>query len=128
MVDTLGLPLDVWVTAADVTDREAGAELLEHVKQLVPTLRTVWVDGGYTGLIKDVGRDIGVRVEVVRRSRGQRGFTPLPRRWIIKRGFGWLNRYRRLSKDFEHWDENCAAMVKVAFIRLMLRRLVLSTV
>ena len=127
MVDTLGLPLEVWVTAADVTDREAGAELLEHVKQQVPTLSMVWVDGAYTGVVEEVGREIGVRVKVVRRPKGQRGFTPLPRRWVIERSFGWLNRYRRLSKDFEYWDENSASMVKVAFIHLMLRRLAFST-
>ena len=127
MVDTSGLPLEVWVTAANATDREIGAELLDRVKQEVPTLSTVWVDGAYSGLVEEVGQEIGVRVKVVRRSRGQRGFTLLPRRWVIERSFAWLNRYRRLSKDFEYWAENSASMVKIAFIHLMLRRLALST-
>ena len=93
----------------------------------MPSLRKVWVDGAYTGLVEAVGQEIGVDVEVVRRSRGQRGFTPLPRRWVVERSFGWLNRYRRLSKDFEYWDEHSASMVKIAFIHLMLQRLAFST-
>lgn len=115
MVDTLGWPLEIWVAGADATDREIGADLLEDVKQRIPTLRKVWVDRAYAGLVEEVGREIGVQVEVVRRPRGQRGFTPLPRRWVIERSFGWLNRYRRLSKDFEYWDENSASMVKNRF-------------
>ena len=122
MVDTLGLPLAVWVTAADATDGEIGIDLLDHVKAAVPSLRKVWVDGAYAGLGEAVGQEIGVDVEVVRRPRGQCGFTPLPRRWVVERSFGWLNRYRRLSKDFEYWDENSASMVKIAFIHIMLRR------
>ncbi len=73
MVDTEGWPLEIWVTGADATDREIEADLLEEVKQRIPTLRKVWVDSAYAGLVEEVGREIGVQVEVVRRPRGQRG-------------------------------------------------------
>ena len=112
---------------ADVQDREIGAELLERVKHDHPSLRKVWVDWAYAGLVEEVGQEIGVDVEVVRRLTGQKGFHVLPRRWVIEHSFCWLNRYRRLSKDFEYWDENSASLVKVAFIHLMLRRLAFST-
>ncbi len=107
---------------ADVQDRDVGADLLEWVKRDHPSLRKVWVDSAYVGLVEEVGQEIGVDVEVVRPLPGQKGFHVLPRRWVIERSFGWLNRYRRLSKDFEYWDENSASMVKIAFIHLMLRR------
>ncbi len=72
--DTLGLPLEVWVTAANVSDGEIGAELPDHVKGRIRTLQKVYVDQAYRGLVEDVGQDIGVAVEVVRRSLGQKGF------------------------------------------------------
>ena len=122
MSDTCGWPLEVWVTAADVQDRDVGAEMLERVKQDHPSLRKVWVDSAYVGLVEEVGQEIGVEVEVVRPLPGQKGFHVLPRRWVIERSFGWLNRYRRLSKYFEYWGENSASMAKIAFIHLMLRR------
>jgi len=124
--DTLGLLIKVWVTPADASDGEVGAELLVCVKEEEPTVCKAFVDRASRGLMEDVGREIGVEVEVVCRPPGQKGFQPLPKRWVIERSFGWLNRYRRLSKDFEYWDDHSAAMVKIAFIQLMLKRWQLS--
>ena len=114
------------MTAANVPDGEVGAEIVDQVKRRHPTLERVYVDLAYRGLCEEVGEEIGVKVQVVRRSPGQKGFRPLAKRWVIERSFGWLNRYRRLSKDFEFWDEHSAAMVKIAFIQIMLKRLQLS--
>ena len=80
IADTCGWPPEVWVTPADVQDREIGAELLESVKQDHPSLSKVWVDSAYAGLVEEVGQEIGVDVEVVRRLPGQKGFHVLPRR------------------------------------------------
>lgn len=122
ITDTCGWPLEVWVPPANVQEREIGAEMLDLMKLEHPSLAKVWVDSAYAGLVEEVRRKIGVDVEVVRRPRDQKGFQVLPRRWVIERSFGWLNRYRRLSKDFEYWDENSASMVKISSIHLMLKR------
>ncbi|MBD1916864.1 transposase [Leptolyngbya sp. NM1-A1] len=89
-------------------------------------MEVIWVDQGYSGLnfkraVQAVCGD-KVRVEVIERE--SKTFKVLPKRWVIERSFGWLNRYRRLSKDYELHTENAEAMVYGAFIRLMLRRLV----
>ena len=124
MVDTLGLPLGLWVYPADVADREVAWDILPLAKAKVPTLALVWADGGYTGELEETSQEeIGCRVEIVRRTARQKGFKVPPRRWIVERSFGWLTRYRRLSKDFEYWADNSESMAKVAFIHLMVRRL-----
>ncbi len=63
------------------------------------------------------------RVRVVFRSEGQQGFKVLPRRWVVERTFGWLNQYRRLSKDYEVLPSSSEAFIYIAMTRLMLRRL-----
>ncbi|MGB7922589.1 MAG: transposase, partial [Pyrinomonadaceae bacterium] len=64
-----------------------------------------------------------VKLEIVRRSDATKGFVVLPKRWIVKRTFGWLNRCRRLSKDYEYLTETSEAMIHVAMINLMVQRL-----
>ncbi len=65
----------------------------------------------------------GVRVEVVRPATGQRGFVVQPRRWVVERMFAWLGRYRRLAKDYERRLQSSEALIMLAMVRLMLRRL-----
>jgi putative transposase len=60
-------------------------------------------------------------VEVVKRTESE--FKVLPRRWVVERTFGWLGRYRRLSKDYELLPEVSEAMIYAAMVRLMLSRL-----
>jgi len=64
-----------------------------------------------------------VRLEIVKRPKGVKGFPRLPWRWIVERTFGWLGRYRRLSKDYEYLTQTSEAMIRVAMIHLMVRRL-----
>ncbi len=79
---------------------------------------------GYPGELEtQAAAAIGCRVEVVRRPAGQRGFQVLPRRWVVERSFGWWNRYRRLSKDFEYGEESSETIIKIAFLHIMLKRL-----
>jgi putative transposase len=66
---------------------------------------------------------LGLTLIIVRRIAGTTGFVLLPRRWVVERTFGWLGRWRRLSKDYEELPEVSEAMVTVAMIRLMLHRL-----
>jgi putative transposase len=125
VVDTLGLVLTVLVTAATIDDR-AGA------KQLFTTLLTtswkrltlIWADGNYTSdLITWVKQTCTWILEIVHKPAAQKGFSVLPKRWIVERTFAWLNRQRRLSKDYERLPETSEAFIYVTMIRLMLKRL-----
>jgi putative transposase len=128
LVDTLGLPLSIYVTSADVQDRVGARCLLAGLKALLPRLKKIWADGAYTGeklagWCKEQGR---WELEIVERSSSStdtEGFAVLPRRWIVERTFGWLIRNRRLSKDYERKVQSSESFMEVAMIRLMLRRL-----
>ncbi|MFD7447028.1 IS5 family transposase [Streptomyces sp. NPDC059909] len=98
LTDSEGLLLEVTVTTADVHDSKAAPTLLEtFMDQPGRLLKLVWVDSAYQGpaLAKAFARH-GVRIEVVRRSDGQRGFVVLARRWVVERTLSWLSRSRRL--------------------------------
>ena len=76
--------------------------VLEDLADRFPRLRKVWADGGYAGQLLEKAKDWGKWVlEIVKRSDKAEGFELLPHRWIVERTFGWLGRYRRLSKDYE---------------------------
>lgn len=125
-VDTLGLPIKCHVTAADVQDRDALPALLKAVSQKSPWIELAFVDGGYSG---DETRRAAfeasrIQVSVVKRSdRTVKGFVVLPKRWIVERTLGWLNRARRLAKDFEAMIESSRTWVMLALGFLLLRRL-----
>ena len=87
-----------------------------------PTIKKVWADGGYTGKIIDWLKDKwNCILEVVKRPRKK--FQIVKWRWIVERTFGWLNRYRRLSKDFERNVKSSEAWIKIAMINIMVHRL-----
>lgn len=85
----------------------------------------IWVDGGYRGenFMRWVMDIYGWILETVLRSDTAKGFEVLPRRWVVERTFGWFNWCRRLSKDYEVLPATSEAMIQVAMIRIMLRRL-----
>jgi putative transposase len=124
LVGVLGLVLAVLVLAADIQDRDGGWRLLLAMHKAYPTITKVWVDGAYAGdLVRRAREELNVDVEVVRTPRDAHTFQVLPRRWVVERTFGWLNRERRLSKDYERLPSTTEAWVQVAMIRLMTRRL-----
>ena len=98
--------------------------VLEHQEELSQT-EVIWVDGGYSGqnFARVVRQICGASVEVIKRI--SKTFEILPKRWVVERTFGWLNRYRRLSKDYETHIENSEAMIYCSLLRLMIRRLAL---
>ncbi len=124
-VDTLGLPIACQVTPANVQDRDSLPPLLEEVHQKSPWLELAFVDGGYSG---DETRRAAfeasrIKVTVVKRSdQAAKQFVVLPKRWIVERTLGWLNRSRRLAKDFEATLESSRAWVMLAIGFLLLRR------
>ena len=91
---------------------------------MMPRLKPIWADGGYAGKLLDWAKAAGGWVlEIVKRTDDLAGFVVLPRRWIVERTFAWLNRYRRLSKDYETLPENSETLIRLAMINLMLHRL-----
>ena len=124
MVDTLGLILAVVVHAGNIQDRDGARLVLERLGQGFGRLRLIWADGAYAGqLVEWVKTVFQWTLEIVKRSDDTTGFVVLPKRWIVERTFSWLYRYRRLSKDYEQLPENSEAMILIAMINLMSRRL-----
>lgn len=127
MVDTLGLILECVVHPADLQDRDGAKLVLEGIKDRFPRLQKIWADGGYAGKLVDWAKEVGQWVlEIVKRLDTAVGFEVLPYRWIVERTFAWLGRFRRLSKDYEALVETSETMIRVAMIRLMVRRLAAS--
>jgi len=125
LVDTLGLLLVVVVTTACAQERDGAKLLLQRLTGACKKLRRIWVDGGYRGpsLFNWVAQHCRFCLQVVLRSDDQTGFVVLPRRWVVERTFAWLNHQRRLSKDYECLTATSEALIYIAMIRLMLRRL-----
>lgn len=125
LVDTLGLPLSIHVTPADVQDRVGAHLLLAGLGPLVPRLKKIWADGAYSGkeLAKWCEEQGGWELEVVERDKEAKGFEVLPKRWIVERTFGWLRRDRRLTKDYKRKVQTSETLIEVAMIRLILGRL-----
>jgi putative transposase len=125
VTDTLGLLLVVLVTAANRDDGTTAPRLLTELRaEALPRLSVVWADGKYRNDTLDAwlrGQD-RLRVEVTSRPEGQKGFHPLPKRWVVEQTFAGLIRSRRLVRDFERLAGTSAAMVKVSCIHRMARR------
>jgi transposase len=127
-VDTLGLVLSVFVTAASQTEREGGKVVLQRLKEKgtrIARLHTIWVDGGFTGetfmmWVMDLCHWV---IQVVLRPQEHKGFVLLPKRWVVERTFGWLSWCRRLNRDHEGLPANSETWIYIAMIRIMIRRL-----
>jgi putative transposase len=124
-VDTSGFLLGVIVHAADIQDADSAWDLLKKIKHLYCWLAVVFADSIYNRIAVLLACFLlGLTLIIVRRIAGTTGFVVIPRRWIVERTFGWLGRWRRLSKDYEELPEVSEAMVTLAAIRMMLQRLV----
>ncbi|WP_079408479.1 IS5 family transposase [Streptomyces sp. 3211] len=121
--DTLGLLLTVLVTAANVQDSVAGTRLIDQVAAEHPTVRKVWVDGGYRQHLVEHAAALGINMEISARKPGTRGFTPIPKRWAVERTYGWLMLHRRLARDYETLPQRSEALVNLAMTDLMARRI-----
>ncbi len=124
LVDTLGLILAVVVHPANIQDRDGAKLVFEKIRGKFPRLSLVWADGGYSGrLVQWLEQFCHWTLQIVKRCDKATGFHVLPRRWVVERTFGWIGRCRRLSKDYEAHPSASEAMVHIAMIQLMLRRL-----
>jgi putative transposase len=123
IVDTLGLLLIVVVHSAKIQDRTGARQVFRRLYMKCIDLKRVWADGGYTGTLIGWVQDLcSTVVEIVKRTE-QHKFVILPRRWVVERTFAWLNRSRRLSKDYERLTSTSEAMVYMAMTGIMVRRL-----
>jgi transposase len=122
--DTLGLLLAVVVTAAHIQDRDGAHRLLAALRARFSTVSHIWVDGGYAGrLVTWAHKVLSLTLEVVKRTDKTSGFLVLPRRWVVERTFGWITKHRRCVRDYETLPEHHEAMIYIAMIMTMTRRL-----
>ena len=119
--------LGLYVTPADVQDRDGFLPLLKSVRRVFMFLERLFADGAYSGTATAVAaaakRTGKVVLEIVKRSDAAKGFVVVAKRWIVERTFGWLGRCRRLAKDCENLTRTQLAFVQLAMIRLMTRRI-----
>ena len=124
LVNTMGLVLAVLVTSAALHDRDGARLLLQRGRGFGQKLRLIWVDGAYRGSLQEwVAQQFHFRLLPVLRSKTQKGFVLLARRWVVERTFAWLGLNRRLSKDYQRLPESSVAFTHIAMIRIMVRRL-----
>jgi transposase len=124
--DMLGLLLHALVHSANVQDRDGGILLLISLADRFPLLKKLFADGASQGPV--FGKGLAkvrpqLQLEIIKRSEAAPGFVVVPKRWIVERTRAWLNRCRRLAKDFENRLRIATAFVQLASIRLMLRKL-----
>ena len=114
------------VHSADIQDRDGGALLMASLFGAFPFLVKLYADGGYQGpeFQRAMKRILArVDLEIVKRLGHAKGFVVLPKRWIVERTLAWLGRCRRLAKDWECLNRKALDFLRLASIRLMLRKL-----
>lgn len=124
VTDTTGLLIGVSVHSAAVQDRDGAPSLLHRIRWQYPWLRHLFADGAYAGdkLMEALSQLGQWTIEIVKRSEAAQGFVVLPRRWVVERTIAWLNRNRRLTKDFEAKIETAVAWIMIASVKLLIRR------
>jgi transposase len=125
LTDTLGLMIEALVHTADIQDRDGGPLVLENIRARFPWLTHIFADGGYAGpQFADKLAELGTwSIEIIKRSDTDKGFVLLPRRWVVERTLAWINRNRRLAKDFEATIESATAWIFLASIQILARKL-----
>lgn len=114
------------VHPANLHDRDGGVLLMSSLFGQFPFVTKLFADSGYTGPRFEQGMSKAcpnVRISIVKRPKKANGFVVLPKRWVVERTFAWLNRCRRLAKDWENLSSRALAFLLLASIRLMLRKL-----
>ena len=125
LTDTLGLMIEAVVHTADIQDRDGGPPVLKHIRERCPSLCHIFADGSYdgeqfSGKCAEIGMSL---IEIVKRSDTAKGFVLLPRRWVVERTLAWLNRTKRLAKDFQKTIESATAWLFLASVQLLTRKL-----
>ncbi len=121
VVDTLGLLWALVITPASVQDRDGGRLALEAFRGQVKFPKIIWADQAYRSLVEWAQEKWHWFIEFL--TRPAHTFQIQPKRWIVERTFGWLNRSRRLAKSYERTLESDQAFVLIAMIHLMIKRI-----
>jgi len=118
----------VSVLPANIQDRDGARRLLQKARRRFPFIEKIFADAGYQGpkMARTIAATGCWTIEIVKRS-DAKGFVVLPKRWIVERTLAWISRNRRLMRDFERYATTVAAFVKLAMIRIMLKRLTRAT-
>jgi transposase len=122
VVDTLGLPLAIYVCAANIADGNAGIELLPILEKTSPKLELIRADQAYKKTFTEAASWCNFKVEVTQKPPTEKGFVPQTGRWQVERSFAWENFYRRLSKDFEKTTRSSVTFIQLAFISIILAK------
>ncbi len=124
LVDTLGLPFSIKVTAANISDNQAGILAVNLLKGKVPRLQKVTADMGYKNTFQEyIELNYKWEVEIAQKPESTKGFIPQKNRWQVERSFGWLNFRRRLFRDVEKTILSAEAMLQIAFISFIINKL-----
>ncbi len=124
IVDKNGFLIAVMVTIANVHDSKAAYLLMRVIKEMCSGLKVILADGGYRGeLIDNIKKKFGYAIQVVVSAYKEQGFRPIQKRWIVERSFSWLDNNRRLCRNYELTFDSAEEMVKIAAIRLLLRKI-----
>ncbi|WP_069791276.1 IS5 family transposase (plasmid) [Cyanobacterium sp. IPPAS B-1200] len=124
LVDTMGLVLDLCVHGAKRSDHQGMELLATFTSQFWACLKIIWVDSTFAGkeFIAKIQREFGWKLEHVKRTDEEPGFTVIPKRWVVERTYSWFGHYRRLSKDYEFLPTTSEMMIFASMIHIMLRR------
>jgi transposase len=116
--------LNVTVLPANIQDRDGAHGLLRGARRMFPFIDRIYADGGYRGprMARAVQKTGAWKLVIVKRNDAHR-FVILPKRWIVERTLAWISRNRRLAREFERYARTAAAFVRLAMIKIMLRRL-----
>lgn len=123
LVDSLGYPLAVHVAAANQQDGIAGIELLWKADAVSANLKLICADYAYQGEFVKASACCGFAVEITQKPPSSKGFIPQKGRWQVERAFAWLNRYRRLSRDYEKLARSAQTFIQMAFCDLILAKI-----
>lgn len=123
LTDTIGLILAVTVTAASLSENAVGIQLLDQAKKTYPTISKSWVDTGFKNAVVEHRARLGIDVEVVNRNPEIRGFHVVKRRWVVERSIGWIMMHRRLARDYETLPASSEAMIHIASIDNLAKRI-----
>ncbi|MFF0191323.1 IS5 family transposase, partial [Streptomyces sp. NPDC005244] len=123
LTDTIGLILAVTVTAASLSENALGIRLLDQAKEKYPTLSKSWADTGFKNAVVEHGARLGIDVEVVNRNPDAKGFHVVKRRWVVERSIGWIMMHRRLARDYETLTASSEAMIHIASVDNLARRI-----
>jgi transposase len=117
--------LSAAVHCADIQDRDGAAFVLDgRTRSLFPFIVRIFADAGYQGPRAALAAASSGNwvIEIVKRT-DLHTFAVLPKRWIVERSIAWLNRCRRLAKDWECLNRKALAFLRLPSIRIMLRKL-----